>query len=156
MSKDGRLGKVINALPFFGSNGGILANNDNAYRAMIAHYNCLIEGASFATFIENPFQINEQKPTFNLTSQRVCQTTDTTEMDLEDLDTIFTSKKRNDLRKAKRQNLDVDVDFSDGAKQFLIETHIENMLAIGATNKSERYLMIYFPFFRPAQITIFS
>ena len=79
---------------------------------------------------------------------------DTTEMDLEDLDTILL-KKRNDLRKAKRQNLDVDVDFSDGTKQFLVETHIENMLAIGATNKSERYFNDLFSIFR-RQVTIFS
>jgi hypothetical protein len=148
MSKEGTLGTVVNSLPFFGSNGGILANDDNAYRAMITHYNRLIEKASFATFIENPFQINEQKPAFNLTSHRVCQVTDTTEMDLEYLDTIFTSKKRNDLRKAKRQNLDVDIDNGDGAKQFLIETHIENMLAIGAKNKSEQYFLDLFYIFQ--------
>ena len=54
MSKIGRFGRVFNALPFFGSNGGILANNKNAYASMIEHYNNLIKGASFATFIENP------------------------------------------------------------------------------------------------------
>ena len=73
-------------------NIGILANNKVAYGAMIEHYNNLIEGASFATFIENPFDINKQKPIFNFSSQRVCQFTDTSKIDLEDLTTIFTSK----------------------------------------------------------------
>ena len=146
MSKDGRLGKVINALPFFGSNGGILANNDNAYRAMIAHYNCLIEGASFATW-ENPFQINEQKPTFNLTGQRVCQTTDTTEMDLEDL-AIFTSKNEMTYVKPNAKILMSMLISVMAPNSFSIETHIENMLAIGATNKSERYFNDLFSIFQ--------
>ena len=125
-----------------------MANNKNVYASMIEHYNNLIKGASFATFIENPFDINSQKPIFSLSSQRVCQFTDTSEIDLEDLNTIFTSKKRNDIRRAIRHNLDVYVDCSDRAKQFLIKTHIENMLAIGAASKSEQYFHDLFSIFR--------
>ena len=148
MSKIGRFGRVFNALPFFGSNGGILANNTAAYGAMVECYNNLIEGASFSTFIENPFDINKQKPIFDLSSQRVCQFTDTSKIDLEDLTTIFTSKKRNDIRRALRHDLDVYIDCSDRAKQFLINTHTENMLAIGAASKSEQYFHDLFSIFR--------
>ena len=70
------------------------------------------------------------------------------EIDLEDLNSIFTSKKRNDIRRAIRHNLDVYVDCSDRAKQFLIKTHIENMLAIGAASKSEQYFHDLFSIFR--------
>ena len=98
MSKIGRFGRVFNALPFFGSNGGILANNKNAYASMIEHYN-LIKGASFATLRILLILIVKNQC---LSSQRVCQFTDTSEIDLEDLNTIFTSKKRNDIRRAMR------------------------------------------------------
>ena len=39
MYKSGRYGTVINSLPFYGSNGGILSGNDDAKRCLISYYN---------------------------------------------------------------------------------------------------------------------
>ena len=149
MSKDGRFGRVFNALPFFGSNGGILASSANAYRLMMTHYNQLIADMSFATFIENPFEIGFVTPDYDLISHRVCQITDTENLSLENLNKIFTSKKRNDLRRSFKHKITVDIDFSDEAKDYLINTHITNMKAINAANKSEAYLNELFSRFRP-------
>ena len=148
MSKNGRYGKVLNSLPFFGSNGGILAADDCAYDLMLEHYNELSNDMSFATFIENPFEIMKRKPHFNFTSQRVCQVTDTSDLDLEKLDGIFTSKKRNDIRRAMRNQIHIDVDSSDHAKAYLIDTHITNMKTIDAANKSRDYFYDLFSSFR--------
>ena len=148
MSKEGKHGKVFNSLPFFGSNGGILAANESAYTAMLNLYDKLTENMSFSTFIENPFDIVQRKPDFDLVSHRICQVTDLTDVDLDNLDNIFTSKKRNDIRRALRNKVEVQVDFSDYAKDYLLDTHIANMRAVNAANKSRDYFHDLFSLFR--------
>jgi hypothetical protein len=147
MSKDGKYGKVFNSLPFYGSNGGILASNKSAYKAMLYYYNELIKNMSFATFIENPFEISQRKPDSNLTSDRICQVSDIGQMNLENLEGNFTSKKRNDIRRALRNRVEVQIDFSDQAKAYLVNTHIANMKAVAAVNKSKEYFNDLFSLF---------
>jgi hypothetical protein len=148
MSKTGKYGSVLNSLPFFGSNGGILASSESAYQSMLSCYNKMIKDMSFATFIENPFEVVKKKPDFNLISHRICQVSNLHELDLENLGAIFTSKKRNDIRRALRHKVSVEIDFSEKAKTYLIETHSANMLAINASGKPKEYFYDLFGLFR--------
>src|SRR5262249_46266420 len=53
---DGRL--VYNSLPFYGSNGGVIANSPAAARQLVGAYNALISRAhvSASTIVPNPFE----------------------------------------------------------------------------------------------------
>jgi lipid II:glycine glycyltransferase (peptidoglycan interpeptide bridge formation enzyme) len=56
---------------------------------------------------------------------------------MDNLSELFTSNKRNDIRKAIKSNVVVEIDNSKEAKDFLLTTHLENMATIGGIAKSE-------------------
>ena len=57
LSTKGKYGIAINSLPFFGSNGSILASSDIAKNELIGQFNHLIHSCNAATttIVENPF-----------------------------------------------------------------------------------------------------
>ena len=138
LCKDGIYGRVYNSLPYFGSNGSILSENTNYYNVLISKYNEVIKASAISTYIENPLDIHEVKPDYDYVSERVCQISHfTVADDMDDLSKLFTSNKRNDVRKAIKSNIVVEIDNSKEAKDFLLTTHLENMKTIGGIPKSE-------------------
>jgi len=136
--KDGIYGPVYNSLPYFGSNGSILSENTNYYNVLISKYNEVIKTSAISTYIENPLDIHEVKPDYDYVSQRFCQISHfKVDDDMDDLSKLFTSNKRNDVRKAIKSNIVVEIDNSNEAKDFLLTTHLENMKTIGGIPKSE-------------------
>ena len=57
MESEGPWGRVLNGLPYYGSNGGMLATDQKALAALCAKYNELTSHADIAcaTLIEHPF-----------------------------------------------------------------------------------------------------
>ena len=57
MFKDGNLGRVYNSLPFYGSNGGIISNSENATSLLLKKYNEITseDNVASSNYIENPF-----------------------------------------------------------------------------------------------------
>lgn len=144
MYKDGDVGRVYNALPFFGSNGSILASNELAYKTMLKKFNAIISKSSFGTYIENPFDVKLIKPNYDFESKRICQVTDLRKIDLDNFQTVFNSKKRNDLRKAMRSDFNIFIDNSDNAHFMLMKQHKENMEKIGVKGKQDDFFRILF------------
>ena len=136
--KDGKYGRVYNSLAYFGSNGSILAENEIYYNKLLEKYNDVIETSAASTYVENPLDIHEKKPNYHFISQRVCQFNKfEIDMDMDNLSLLFTSNKRNDIRKAIKNNIHVEIDNSQESKDFLYETHVQNMQAIKGKPKDK-------------------
>lgn len=135
--KNGRYGKVYNSLAYYGSNGSILAENENYYNCLLEKYNEIIKKSSVATYIENPLDINKQKPDHDFISQRVCLLNKLENVNnSDDLMRKYESVRRRNIRKAIKENVIVEINNSDLAIEFLYNTHYENMSAIGGKVKS--------------------
>ena len=144
MQKEGKLGKVINSLPFYGSHGGVIADDEETKKRLLDHYIEIVsdEDISAATLIENPFssdnQLNENIPC-NEKDFRIGQLTniDGDFTDLEDLMTKFHYKTRNTIRKSLKS--DVKISVENDMFKFLEDTHKENMDSIGGLAKSHTF-----------------
>lgn len=148
MIKNGKYGKVVNSLPFYGSNGGILALNDDVFQSLINYYNVEINSSSLiaaATIISNPLLSNHDysKIKSNLTDSRIGQFTNIAfESDFEEnLMNSFHYKTRNMIRKSMKFGMEIKVDNSK--LDFLYQVHLENMEAIGGKPKNEQFFKIF-------------
>ncbi len=139
MSKTGVFGKVYNSLPYYGSNGGVLANTKEIAFELIKEYNKLIKEVDVAssTCVENPLLKNNYKESIihNLTDYRIGQFTSISyyENHADKLIESFHYKTRNMVRKGMKTGLHVKVD--NTAIDFLADTHENNMKAIGGKPK---------------------
>lgn len=144
MQKEGSLGKVINSLPFYGSHGGVLADNKNAQEFLLDHYIEIVSNKSVtaSTLIENLFSHNNSlysRINVNEYDSRIGQLTNLegNYLSLEELMECFHTKTRNTIRKAAKSEVVVSVE--NNMFQFLEEIHIENMRVIGGLAKSHLF-----------------
>ena len=128
--KDGPYGTVLNSLPFFGSNGGVLAASPGAESALRAEYDRLATAAAVATWISHPF-MDATAPRHNLTDERIAQWT-MLPADGSLPNEIEPSARRN-IQKAQAAR--VIVRETADALPFLEATHRDNMGAIGGRAK---------------------
>lgn len=153
LSKKGCFGKVYNSLPYYGSNGCSLADSFEIENQLIKAYNELIikDDVAASNCIENPLiqrSLNELIK-HNETDYRIGQFTriafnDNIEKSLMD---SFHYKTRNMVRKAMKSDLQVDID--NDSFNFLIETHEENMTAIGGKAKPRFFFDLVKKYFIP-------
>ena len=141
--KDGPLGLVVNSLPFYGSNGGILAENDEAKHFLLAAYIQFIHENEIAaaTLIENPLDKSYpyDKLKWDELDYRIGQLTDISGnySSLEDLMVKFDSKTRNIIRKAIKSKVKIEIDNTQ--IDFLERTHVDNMSSIGGLAKESNF-----------------
>jgi hypothetical protein len=140
--------RVYNALPYYGSIGGILADNKEAYDALVRTYNDIASKKTTlsATLISNP--LTEHKLTgitHNFTDYRISQITTLSDKD-EILGRIESSARRN-VRKALREGVTVKVE--NDRLDRLCEMHQENIRSIGGVPKSERFFSLVSETFLP-------
>ena len=130
---EGPWGAVLNTLPFFGSNGGVLAEDLESAAALRATYENLSRqaGVAGATWISHPFAAPEQPPSHQFTDERIAQWT-MLSSDSYVLDRIDSSARRN-VQKARGAGIRVYE--SADALGFLEQVHRENMTAIGGRQK---------------------
>ncbi len=145
MIKNGKYGKIINSLPFFGSNGGILAADKEAYRLLLKEYNKIVNNkdAAAATLISNPLIDQDYSQiSCDLTDKRIGQWTliPNKEDPEESLMNSFHYKTRNMIRKGQKSGIIVQKD--NGCMEFIKNTHIENMKAIGGKSKSNLFFSL--------------
>lgn len=135
---DGPRGVVLNSLPFYGSNGGILAETGAARKALVEHYNRIVVDPviAAATIVANP--LNDDllgDVSHDYVDGRIGQLSPIkADGDHERvLMERFHQKTRNMVRKAIK--LGVEVLVSNNAIGALREIHEENMCALGASPK---------------------
>ena len=147
---DGPHGVIVNSLPFYGSNGGILSRSgvsESALRTLLDGFNdlCLSEQAVMSTIVMNPLRTDQDwvrahyQPDF--LDSRIGQLTrlpeDPGDGTLPDqLMSLFHQKTRNMVRKGIRGGFQVVEGGSDSAFRALHRIHDLNMESIGGLAKS--------------------
>lgn len=156
--KKGKYGAVLNSLPWFGSNPGVIVDDDDVAVSLVEAFiktaewtNCLS-----VTLIASPFDSYEwaYELAFEdaLTDRRVGTITELPEfVDAEDftikLMSKFHSKTRNQVRKSYNECYagfcSNEYPLVDNAMlDFLMETHRENMEVVGGPVKSKEFSII--------------
>ena len=151
MAKEGPYGRVLNSLPYFGSNGGLLGADPEA-RALLADWYASQHneaGVAAATVIANPLDPGSSPAAnFDLEDSRVGHITplegDGPPAELV-LRVIDGSARRN-VQKAARSG--VEVDLGDDGMQLLKRLHCENMAAVGGRAKAPAFFRLVQEHFR--------
>lgn len=162
----GPLGPVLNSLPFFGSNGGIVARPGDARtrQALLDAWRGLARerGCAASTIIDSPFlpSLDEAASEANLLEGeralgdfRLAQTTSLTgEADPEtNIMKTIAGVRRQNIRKAEASGIEVAVSYDAEAFAFLEATHRENMAAIGGRPKPEAFFRLVRERFEPGR-----
>ena len=142
-------GAVLNSLPFYGSNGGVVEHaGDRAVRgALLDAFDraAETEGCVSSTLITSPFETDlalyEERFAGALRDERIGQITSLAPgggFDPEALLASFDPVRRRNIRKAERSGFTVRSAGASGL-DFLVETHEENMRAIGGAAKPRSF-----------------
>ncbi len=137
MQLDGPYGRVLNSLPYFGSNGGPLVTDPDCYGPLISSYHeQLYDGnASAGTLISNPLAPRTEPPDHDVVQVKLGHVTTLPAESCEgDLFQIVDKSRRWDVRKAERLGIRVAID--NDAIPALQDMHKESMDAIGALAKA--------------------
>lgn len=141
MAAEGPYGLVLNSLPYFGSNGGILASGPAARTALAAWYDRCAGAAEVAaaTVVANPLDLDAAEPGHDVADVRVgCMTPLAGEGDPgERLEARIDGSARRNVAKAARSGVQVEVD--NEAFAALEEMHREGMAAIGGRAKTPEF-----------------
>jgi hypothetical protein len=150
LKKNSASGYVLNSLPFYGSNGGILSltsNEEDKLQLLKTFINFAEENNCISsTIICSPFEEDnrfyEMNTGYNYKDERIGQLTylpvssDSIENDLMGL---FHQKTRNMVRKAGKINFYVSDSYSDEIFDFLYNTHKENIESLGGIAKGSMF-----------------
>ncbi len=151
MEADGPLGVVVNSLPFYGSNGGLIGADPAARQALVDAYNARVaqDDVATATVVESPLDTDRVTGwRHELNDERIGQFTqiDFVENHGDALMKSFHYKTRNAIRKAWKSGAVVAVE--NDAMEFLAEVHELNMQEIGGVPKSRRFFNLIPAHFR--------
>ncbi len=144
--KDMAHGKVINSLPFYGSNGAVIVADDNleAKDLLLNKYKELLsdEDVLTGTIITSPFEDNndfyEQQLDHQCKDTRIGQITSLPDH-ADGVMPILHSKTRNTVRKGLKSGVEVSWENGLDYIPFLFETHKENMTRINGKYKPEHF-----------------
>lgn len=141
MIKNGSLGKIINSLPYYGSNGGVLG--DNLTMKTIELIKNELEKLDYAslTLVSSPTYNNVNQLSSEITDQRISQITrlDPNSNDKEAyILSIIEGATRRNLNKSKHFGIAVYVK-NNQALPVLEKIHKENMAVIGGKAKSKNF-----------------
>jgi hypothetical protein len=142
MEADGSYGTVVNSLPFYGGNGGLIGNDPSVCNLLADAYNAkvAIPGVAAATVVENPLSANSViSLRHELTDERIGQFTSIGHLvnhEAELMDS-FHYKTRNMIRKADKLGATMAVE--NDAMDFIVQVHEENMREIGGQAKPRRF-----------------
>lgn len=124
-------GTILNSLPYYGSNGGVLANDGDAAALLASRFEGLASAAASATVVENPF-VAESLPELRTThtDERIAQWSALPASGVE-------SSARRNARKARDAGYTVRED--PAALRTLHALHDAGMNAIGGRAKDRRF-----------------
>ncbi|MCO4783735.1 MAG: peptidoglycan bridge formation glycyltransferase FemA/FemB family protein [Candidatus Cloacimonetes bacterium] len=137
MVKHGTYGPVLNSLPFYGSNGGILAKTDEAYNFLEYNYIKLAKNFVSSCYISNPL-IEKETIINDYMEKRISQWTDLGSKD--QIWSSYSSSAKRNVRKALKSKVQVQVSNHDF--KFLYDVHLANMTTIGGLAKSREFFSL--------------
>lgn len=140
MEMDGLCGRVLNSMPYFGSNGGPLVTDPAAHPALISWYHEQLydDGTAAGTLVTNPLAVDRDPPDHDFVETRVGHVTSLPPDPSEAALLAAVDKSRRwDIKKAER--LGTRVAIENDAIATLRDMHGESMKAIGAEAKSQAF-----------------
>lgn len=146
--------RVYNSLPFYGSNGGILADGPAPHAALGEAYQEIAcrKTTLSSTLVTNPLlPPEEQAPPHNYSDCRIGMFTDTSfasNQRKEIMARIDASARRN-LQKAEREGVSVEIDHTQIER--LKQMHKANMEGIGGLPKSDAFFALIPEHFKPVE-----
>ena len=154
MKKEGEYGSVYNSLPFYGSHGGIIADDEETFFLLARTYNRLLdeELVTTSTVISNPFIENTcLKLKHHIVDERISQFTELSfiEKPEEELISKIESTARRNVRKATATGIEVRVD--NNCIEFLRRIHEENMQAVHGKPKPKEFFSLIGKHFKSGQ-----
>ncbi len=141
MIKEGSLGKVINSLPYYGSNGGVVSESETASKILYDEYHDMIKQRDIlsATIVENPLNKQKNIPLHNSTDVRIGQFTNV-ECDDPCEEAIFkivSGNRRNEIRRANKHGIKVSEE--NDALDFIKLTHQNEMKKNNRKYKADEF-----------------
>ena len=111
MIQEGSFGTVINSLPYYGSNGGIISHSSKASQYLTAQYNNIISQPDIlsSTIVENPLNSYVSDIKYNSMDKRIGQftTIKCAQNFEEETFKIISGNKRNEIRRAQKHGVQV-------------------------------------------------
>jgi len=148
LKKDGAFGPVFNSLAYFGSNGGVLqvnADADAKIALIEAFYNVAEKAGSVsATIVTNPLEKDAEfyfeHTHHDMLDERIGLVTHfPADANAALLLSSFEEPRPRNIRRAIRAGITVQRRQDGDALNFLYDTHIENMRAIGGVPKKKSF-----------------
>ena len=143
---EGKFGPIVNSLPFFGSNGGIVSQEKNPRISQEIIDRLLIYSESIdcaAVTIIEPLLNREDAEIyrkFDFKDLRIGLFNEISSHDnIDSITKSFTSRARNSIAKAVNNGLEVVTSHSDESIDFLAEVHFENMTSAGRKAKNYNF-----------------
>lgn len=153
-------GNVANSLPYYGSNGGIMADTLEvkeklleAYYAVIKENKC-VAGTIVTTPFEKDYMWYRKKMNPAFMDMRIGQIASLPENvgeNAEFLMSRFHYKTRWSIRKAEKNDIIVKVENTKDGLEFLYNTHQENMEKKGGGAKSKKFFDVFQKYFAPVK-----
>jgi len=146
MYKEGKYGLVINSLPYYGSNGGIISKSIGAYNFLLSFYYNLSNKSASSTYINSPF-CNKSDIKYDIMEKRISQWTYLNFKDNieERLLLSFDGRTRTSIRKAIKGDIQITID--NNQIEFLTNTHHANMNSIGGKAKTRKFFELIDKYF---------
>ena len=148
ISKKTKFGQVINSLPFFGSYGGIIAQDTKIKKEIINFFNEFNKKNDIlaSVIIENPFEIETYyKKYFNFSAceKRRIQCLNMNSSSQEQLWSKFEQRVRRAIRKAEKNHVTIEY-FNKNQKilNHFYELHISNIASKNGTIKPKEFFSI--------------
>lgn len=151
LAREGSYGIVYNSLPYYGSNGGVIADDAAAAELLLSTFNDIASrpDTAAATLVTNPLEtVDYRSLLHDLSDFRIGQLTPIGHAaeHARRLMDAFHSKTRNMVRKAEKAGVRVARD--EDALEFVATVHRENMAEIGGRAKSPRFFALVPAHFR--------
>ena len=145
MATEGPYGRVLNSLPYFGSNGGLLGTDPEAWALLRDWYASQhrAPGVAAATVIANPLDPGSSPAgDFDLEDTRVGHITplEGDEPPSELVLRVINGSARRNVQKAVRSGVEIDV--GDDGVDILERLHRENMAAMGGRAKTPAFFRL--------------
>ena len=147
-------GFVYNSLPYYGSNGGIIADCPHAYEELVLAYNEIASGGTTisATIMSNPFVEQDASGIrHNYTDSRIAQFTNIgiRDHDRDALLARIAPSARRNIAKATREGVTVEIDPSQ--MDHVRRIHQRNMRTIGVSPKDDGFFDLVLCHFVPGR-----
>lgn len=145
---DSETGTVANSLPFYGSHGGVLADDCEVREKLLEEYIHVVRKrkCTASTIVSSPLVNYDSlykdkiKPTFIDERIELMTYFPYNELSAGDaLMGIYHYKTRNAIRKAVKNGVEVQIDNSKDTMEFLYSVHKQNMSDIGGIPKEKKF-----------------